>query len=847
MSKSQTVPKKKEYPWFVETSREAENFYLKDSNLSNSKNLPIASPIFSVQKEYNSGLKEEKEAYFKTEFPFQQKIRGNGACYFNACLTGILNRCVNDVGKWNQFRENLINHGCLKIADEIGKEGKNLTRQEVNDLLQVRGNDNIIVQLTHEILVPFHQEFINKRLKLIEDLEERIETESLSEDTKGNLFNVINSYKKAIDCYITTDIASIYEESDVLPFIESLTQNLDLSFRTIGKNELEISSDFSAENIDFSNTIFLWNRSGNAHFDLLYHKSDTTLLEEISTFRNDKEGNRKKFDLLSEEANSKIDQYLSNPSEQDKDFSKLFKEISRSSPLDDKSREFLLSLIEEYEKNKALIIQQRQQNTDTATNTTENATANALNIILAKQPLSESIYSQFIQDVQNSLINNQDPSFRHFIINAALVGNSDVIKPLYEAGEDFSAIDLYFDNTALTWAIANANNQFAYDLLEFAQKNADATIAINHKTEGYNTALHLAVAKGYLDKDSDNRNVGKSNLELVRNLLKCGADPNITNDINNDSGCTALDLAVARRDVEMVQEICNCDILDIPTLEYALNTTIKKDFSNSVKIVKNITSKILEIDQCNFTEEVSQQIEEILKSKLEQISPPQQEENLQQNNNNWRFSEEIETITPALEPNTIIEVISAEPIVTNQQSIWINEERGNRFRVISGVYENFLEENQNLQAPIGRTFIGILQKIADEENLNTDQVLEIIDFAKRSGGTSRKYNLTSRQYEDEAAEYIFANTDLQTAQRFSALFQKECEKCGIYTGREGANVKMVGLRLTFIPDDVVEFFQTKEDNDNQPFLNLVSKIQDAVKTKKSSQAENDNESVISYY
>ena len=35
-------------------------------------------------------------------------------------------------------------------------------------------------------------------------------------------------------------------------------------------------------------------------------------------------------------------------------------------------------------------------------------------------------------------------------------------------------------------------------------------------------------------------------------------------------------------------------------------------------------------------------------------------------------------------------------------------------------------------------------------------------------------------------------------------FQKECEACGIYSGRKGG--KSVGLRLTFIPDDVVEKF-----------------------------------------
>ena len=45
---------------------------------------------------------------------------------------------------------------------------------------------------------------------------------------------------------------------------------------------------------------------------------------------------------------------------------------------------------------------------------------------------------------------------------------------------------------------------------------------------------------------------------------------------------------------------------------------------------------------------------------------------------------------------------------------------------------------------------------------------------------------------------------VQIAEVMHLKFQKECEACGIYSGRKGG--KSVGLRLTFIPDDVVEKF-----------------------------------------
>ncbi len=78
-------------------------------------------------------------------------------------------------------------------------------------------------------------------------------------------------------------------------------------------------------------------------------------------------------------------------------------------------------------------------------------------------------------------------------------------KILQEAGFDLAPTD-HVGNTPLIWSIANASNRFAADFLDLAKANS-LDIGID-KTDNYfahNTALHLAVAKGYLTKDSEER------------------------------------------------------------------------------------------------------------------------------------------------------------------------------------------------------------------------------------------------------------------------------------------------------------------------------------------------------
>ncbi len=63
-----------------------------------------------------------------------------------------------------------------------------------------------------------------------------------------------------------------------------------------------------------------------------------------------------------------------------------------------------------------------------------------------------------------------------------------------------------------------------------------------------NSAIHLAIVKGYTDKSKDGKELKYSNFEIVKKLVECGADVNI----QNRNGNTPLHLAYLRRDQDMI-------------------------------------------------------------------------------------------------------------------------------------------------------------------------------------------------------------------------------------------------------------------------------------------------------
>lgn len=102
-------------------------------------------------------------------------------------------------------------------------------------------------------------------------------------------------------------------------------------------------------------------------------------------------------------------------------------------------------------------------------------------------------------------------------------------------------------NTALTWALANACNGAAMAILSTAGRGSYLDI----RSERGNSALHIAVAKGYRDRSKHNEVLKFSNHELVRKMLELGANANL----QNSYGETPLHLACLRHDKEMIRDL----------------------------------------------------------------------------------------------------------------------------------------------------------------------------------------------------------------------------------------------------------------------------------------------------
>jgi len=149
-------------------------------------------------------------------------------------------------------------------------------------------------------------------------------------------------------------------------------------------------------------------------------------------------------------------------------------------------------------------------------------------------------------------------------------------------GINFNCLDNY-GNTALVWAIANGNNTVALEIMKYRQD-------FNVDCHG-NTALHLAVAKGYKDRTRDGTRLTVSNLQLVKKLAADGANPNVL----NKNGFSALHLACIRRDPEMVKALIeNGGDLDVKTEDgRTCRKLLECSFEEANAIIRSVTPPYL--------------------------------------------------------------------------------------------------------------------------------------------------------------------------------------------------------------------------------------------------------------
>jgi hypothetical protein len=157
----------------------------------------------------------------------------------------------------------------------------------------------------------------------------------------------------------------------------------------------------------------------------------------------------------------------------------------------------------------------------------------------------------------------------------------EFVNILVEQGSSINEQDDW-GNTPLLWAIANANNEIAYEILKYKQ-NINLQDSMSYR----NTALHLAIAKGYQNVSLDGQRLKISNLKLIKQILELGADVNL----QNGNGNTPLHLACLRRDIWMVKAILKKN----PNIQMCNNEgkncieMLQKTYGEALKIFEDTT------------------------------------------------------------------------------------------------------------------------------------------------------------------------------------------------------------------------------------------------------------------
>lgn len=166
--------------------------------------------------------------------------------------------------------------------------------------------------------------------------------------------------------------------------------------------------------------------------------------------------------------------------------------------------------------------------------------------LVNKPDLSDSEIEEF-----RSIISTHDPDSIEFALFEktpllhSIAGKGmgiKLVKVMAKMGADFNKKATLFENTPLLSAISNGCFSMALEIIHHSPKETDFNI------QGCeNTALHLAIGKGYKDKTSDGKNLDSTSLDLAKALVE-KTDLNI----RSIDGYTALHIACIRRDPEMI-------------------------------------------------------------------------------------------------------------------------------------------------------------------------------------------------------------------------------------------------------------------------------------------------------
>jgi hypothetical protein len=355
-----------------------------------------------------------------------------------------------------------------------------------------------------------------------------------------------------------------------------------------------------------------------------------------------------------------------------------------------------------------------------------------------------------------------------------------------------------FDNTPLLWAIANAKNKFASELLD---KNID--LDINFKSNRFNnTALHLAVAKGYTNLDSDGKEVGVTNSALVKKLIAKGANPNIKTQ-DGQEGYTALDIAVLRCSQEMVEAILESPSLDMETIINALETfqKVQKIVEKNL-LLKEICTPIKELDDSDISPENQAAIKLKLEKKLNEL----RKKITIKRELKKSFEKEDRSLTIYHDPTKNIIKFQTFSVYSDNAKFDYNKKLESDEQYIS---ENYTKEKEQekILAMLTKAKDATLKRFPNS-NLDDNFFIAVMKVASQNRGIARINEKKFNEDFDKALKEIDPTLAIanygherlsahEIAKFFSANFQILSKQENYLTAREGVNGKInqTGRRL----------------------------------------------------
>ncbi len=222
---------------------------------------------FYSEKDFK-GLKvkenSEKLKLLSENFPFFQRVSGDGLCGFHAAIVATLAKCSNDPQLLKKFRNNLEQYSEKYKDNETKVEAKkifgsilkklpedNLTFDRFYELVSEEGQDNISKKLAKFL-------FINADFSPKID-ENHYQKEARNEDLKAQKAFIKDSKSKIL----VSDFAVMDIMNKISPFkITTITaENLEDQFVQTKQNN-----------------IYIVNGDGS-HFDILYSKSDENIIK----------------------------------------------------------------------------------------------------------------------------------------------------------------------------------------------------------------------------------------------------------------------------------------------------------------------------------------------------------------------------------------------------------------------------------------------------------------------------------------------------------------------------------------------------------------------------------------